>query len=336
MSDRTEDALREALHHRGQEIRPTPALPGILHRAHRGAGAPSPWRRWAPAVGIGIAAVGLVAGAVVVVGGMGNPDDTPPVAGDGGAVPQDERDVTLYHSLGGALRDGESTRFWLAAETTSTTDSGDAGLDAVRALLSTGPVDDSYLNGFHLRSSDPEPQTDVASVSQSDGVITVDLTEDMWDPYPAVDCVCPSGEVVVQQLVWTVQDALDSDARVAVTVDGEPARGIWLEPLPRPVSADPYALAPILIDVPAEGATVTGPVSIAGTADVFEGNVQWEVLQAGEVVADGFTMGGTMGDRRPWKDSVRLPVGEYVLRAFEISAEDGTLFVEDTKSFTVE
>jgi hypothetical protein len=35
MNDRIESALREALHERGEQISPTPALPGILHRASR-------------------------------------------------------------------------------------------------------------------------------------------------------------------------------------------------------------------------------------------------------------------------------------------------------------
>jgi hypothetical protein len=42
----------------------------------------------------------------------------------------------------------------------------------------------------------------------------------------------------MQQLVRTVQRALDSDDPVALTVNGRPARGIWLTPLNGPVAAD--------------------------------------------------------------------------------------------------
>ena len=71
-------------------------------------------------------------------------------------------------------------------------------------------------------------------------LVTVDLTEDVWDPYPNIDLEDPpDGRLVTQQLVWTVLGALGTDAPVLVTVDGEPARGIWLHRLDGPVTLAP-------------------------------------------------------------------------------------------------
>ncbi len=119
---------------------------------------------------------------------------------------------------------------------TGVPDTGDPGLDAVRALLRT-PSTDNQVNGFALRTEGPDPVTDVESVTYADGLVTVDLTADVWDPNPLSDLTDPpDGRLVTQQLVWTVNGALGTDAEVLVTVDGEPARGIWLHPLDGPVT----------------------------------------------------------------------------------------------------
>lgn len=155
-----------------------------------------------------------------------------------------QREVTVYFLT--SRETGDGTTRWLdrlTAETVTTENTGDPGLDAVRALLTTRPTDPDEGNGYDLLTDDPMPITGVNSVTVGDGVINVDLTKDVWDPYPAVGCIsCPSGEIITQQLVWTVQTALESDDPVSVTVNGEPARGIWMEPLNGPVYADPDAL----------------------------------------------------------------------------------------------
>lgn len=155
-----------------------------------------------------------------------------------------QREVMVYFLTGARFRDGETVKppDRLIAETVTTEDTGDPGLDAVRALLTTRPTDPDDGNGYDLLTIDPAPITGVNSVTVGDGIINVDLTKDVWDPYPAIKCFCPSGEIITQQLVWTVQTVLESDDPVSVTVNGEPARGIWMEPLNGPVYADPDAL----------------------------------------------------------------------------------------------
>lgn len=101
-------------------------------------------------------------------------------------------------------------------------------------------------------------------------------------------------------------------------------------------SAEPEMQPSILIDSPADGATVPSPVLVSGTSDTFEANVVWEVLQDDEVIEQGDTMGGSYGKRRPFRFDVQLAPGEYTIRAYELSAEDGSLVVEDTTAITVE
>lgn len=334
MSDRTEDALREALRERGDQIRPTPALPGILHRAQRARGARSPWRRWAPAAGIGIAAVGLVAGAVVVVSDTnGRPDPSPPVASEPGpddAPPSDDGVVTapvgseipmaIYSSASvagtpyGDIIGGEFV----------VTSSGDVGIDAVNALLEQkAERQDFFCNLWSGLGDTPEPVAGVTSVTHRDGVVTVDLDRDVADPFPAASPVCAQG-MQLQQLVHTVTSALRTDDPVLVTVDGEPAESVFGEPADRPVEADPSILRGIRPATPEQGAVVSGPVTVTGTSDTFEANVVVRAYQDGEEVAEAIGTAGMMGEYAPYELTLEgLEPGRYTLKTFTEDAGSG-------------
>lgn len=111
------------------------------------------------------------------------------------------------------------------------------------------PGDISEINGWVHVDNDSAIAV-VGSVVVRDGVITVDLSRSVWDPDPAVDVAQPvPGRVVMQQLVWTVTEALGIDAPVRLTVNGRPARGVRGFAVHEPVSRDP-AVMPV-------GATVT-------------------------------------------------------------------------------
>jgi hypothetical protein len=97
------------------------------------------------------------------------------------------------------------------------------------------------------------------------------------------------------------------------------------------------ALAPIWITSVNDGDTVTGTnLVFSGLAQVFEANVQWQVLKDGKVVVERFTTAGEAAPARaPWKVEVKnLPSGDYTIRAFALSPKDGSLFAEDTKRIT--
>lgn len=70
-------------------------------------------------------------------------------------------------------------------------------------------------------------------------MIAVGLDRDVQDPWPAAGCICPSGEVIMQQLVRAMQLALGRDLPVLLTVNGKPARGVGDYRLDGPVAADP-------------------------------------------------------------------------------------------------
>jgi hypothetical protein len=178
---------------------------------------------------------------------------------------------------------------------------------------------------------------DVASVREAEGRVVVDFSGPVDDPWPTSE---PSWAfdpaLFSQQLVYTVQTELDTEAPVAVTMDGDATDTVLTHPVgPQPVEADPAALSPVLIDAPAARAEVSSPVTVRGTSDTFEANVVWEVSRDGDVVEQGTTMGGTMFDRRPFRFTVELSPGTYTVRAFETSAEDGSLVAEDSRTFTV-
>ena len=104
---------------------------------------------------------------------------------------------------------------------------------------------------------------------------------------------------------------------------------------PQPSTADPNALSPVLLDSPADGATVESPLTVEGRGNTFEGNVEWQVLSGDDVVDKGFETAGTMGDFRPFSFTVDLEPGDYTVRVFATNMEDGSLFAEDTASVTV-
>lgn len=127
-----------------------------------------------------------------------------------------------------------------------------AALEAAQALVRLRPADGTGLaNGWYVLTIDPQPIAGVVDVRLDDGLITVELGRDVWDPYPGVDCICPPGEAVMQQLVWTVQTALGSDAPVQLVLDGAPAPGVFLYATDRPIGADPGLVSPPAPGLPA-------------------------------------------------------------------------------------
>lgn len=130
-------------------------------------------------------------------------------------------------------------------------------------------------------------------------------------------------------------------AQVVFTLTQFPTvRGVKLEVDGRPVAPKPLTRAdfedvapPILVDAPSPGATVSSPVTVAGTANVFEATVTMRVLDArGRELVRTFTTAtcGT-GCRGDYTKAIRFAVDEEqrgFIEVFEESAEDGSpLFV---------
>ncbi|WP_219417750.1 Gmad2 immunoglobulin-like domain-containing protein [Pseudonocardia nigra] len=206
----------------------------------------------------------------------------------------------------------------------------DPASDAVREMLAepTG-IDPDYLNHW------PPTTTLRSPVRTDDGAIVVDLSG-----VAGANVGTELAHLTVQQLVFTVQGALQSTDPVRVLVDGEPVEELWgavatAEAVGR---GDTYALRSLVqIDSPAHGATVGREVEVTGEAAVFEATVLWEVLQDGQLVRSGSTS-TTEGQRfAPFTFTVGLEPGEYTVRVLEAdpSGGEGRPVLTDDKAITV-
>jgi len=81
--------------------------------------------------------------------------------------------------------------------------------------------------------------------------------------------------------------------------------------------------------------TTDGPLRVTGEANTFEATVNWRVLQDGDVVREGYAMGGSYGEWWPFHFTLRLPPGEYTVEVFEASAKDGSQQSLNTVQVTV-
>ncbi|QJY46175.1 GerMN domain-containing protein [Pseudonocardia broussonetiae] len=205
----------------------------------------------------------------------------------------------------------------------------DPASDAVREMLA-GALDPDY------RTPWPGGTALRAPVEVAGGVITVDLT----GVTPGAQVGTAGAELTVQQLVYTVQAALQSTDPVRILLDGEPVEELFgavstAGPVPR---GDLYATRSLVqIDAPAHGATVAGPLVVTGEAAVFEATLPWEVLRDGAVVASGVT--GTAEGQvfAAFSFPVELPPGDYVVRITEDdpSGGEGRPALTDDKAVTV-
>ncbi|QYN35419.1 GerMN domain-containing protein [Pseudonocardia sp. DSM 110487] len=201
---------------------------------------------------------------------------------------------------------------------------------AVREMLA-GPtgIDPDYRTYWPPGSALRGP------VRRDGGAIVVDLT----GVQPA-RMGSELAELTVQQLVFTVQGALQATDPVRILVDGATVPELWgavgtSEPVER---GDPYALRSLVqIDSPADGARVGRQVAVRGEAAVFEATVLWEVLRGGTLVQQGFTSTAEGQRFAPFAFTVTLEPGEYTVRIREDDPSDGegrpVLF--DDKTITV-
>jgi hypothetical protein len=142
----------------------------------------------------------------------------------------------------------------------------------------------------------------------------------------------------LQQLVYTVTAAAPSVRAVQLLIEGRNVETLWghvdtRTPIARRMAAE--ILGPVWILTPANGRVARGG-TFGGEASVFEATVSWELRQSGRVVKKGFTNAaqGAPG-RGPWSAKADVPPGDYVLRAFESSAKDGSDTFVDDKALTV-
>jgi hypothetical protein len=98
--------------------------------------------------------------------------------------------------------------------------------------------------------------------------------------------------------------------------------------LTRPATSADYvdltALAPIFVRTPARDSTLSSPVRVAGTADVFEATLAVDVWSGTRRLAtQTITASAGSGTRGTWSATLVLPTGPVKLVFYEPSAEDG-------------
>jgi hypothetical protein len=96
-----------------------------------------------------------------------------------------------------------------------------------------------------------------------------------------------------------------------------------------PPTIPPPGIAAISVTAPVPGETITSPVTISGTADVFEAVVSYRILDAhGTVVSEGTTMATCgSGCRGAFSVRARFTVAHQqpgTIQVFEVSTKDGS------------
>jgi Immunoglobulin-like domain of bacterial spore germination/Sporulation and spore germination len=140
-------------------------------------------------------------------------------------------------------------------------------------------------------------------------------------------------EIAVQQVVWTVTAADPTVTKVRVLAPGLPA-ALTATAAGRGDQLD--LLAPVWLLDPVDGGASGAPMTVSGTASVFEATVGVEVSR-GSVVLARVTATASVGapGRGDWSAKVMVPPGDYVVSAFEVSEKDGSRVGVDTKRVTV-
>jgi len=194
---------------------------------------------------------------------------------------------------------------------------GQAALDRMLA----GPSAAEYAAG--LRSRIPATTT-VHGVRISAGIATVDLSSSFES------AASPSAMPLrIAQVVYTLTQ-FPTVTGVRFAIDGQGVTVVGGVPVQSPQTRAMYSgyLPAITVRSPVIGARLTSPVTVSGTADVFEATVSVRILDsAGHEVARTFTTAscGT-GCRGDYSVTVSYSVQRTqpgMIEVFESSAKDG-------------
>lgn len=203
--------------------------------------------------------------------------------------------------------------------------------EAAVAAMIAGPQDPDYTSPWN-------PATQVIEVQrESDGIVVV-LSEEAR----TADVGSAAAALMVQQLVYTVTEAMDPTDTVQLFIGDEAAGELWgAVTWDGPVAReDPLAVRSLLqIDSPREGESVTSPVAVEGEAAAFEANVPWRVLdESGTEVESGFTTTSAGQTFAPFEFTVELRPGTYTVEISEddVSGGEGGPPMTDTRTITVD
>lgn len=190
------------------------------------------------------------------------------------------------------------------------------GSAAVADLLA-GPTTAEHDAGVGTQIPDG---TELLGLSIDSGIATVDLTSEYESGGGTASMTMRLAQVVctLDQFPTVKGVLFQLDGKAVDVLGGE---GIVID---HPLRCRDYRdlLPVILVTSPADGGTVTNPVTVTGSANVFEANVTVEILDtAGNVVGHGFTT-ATCGSGCRGTFTIALPYDVAKAQKGEIVVHD--------------
>lgn len=366
--DQVERRLRQALARDAQQVHPSNRLDTILHEAHEAgpvtATGGSGVRRWVMPLAAA-AAVAAIIGGVWWSGQNDRTGVTPPVGpsvvpsetatdlpttaptsppssatSSSTSGPGTTQSVSLPVYFVGPIGDDKPTyklfRDFIRGELPTNATPAEKAKAALVLAINAQPYSntDGYLQPWSGQT--------IGDVTVKDGLITVTLAN-----AGSQDAVVgeENKRLAVQELVWTAQAAIQQTLPVRFEVaDGSTELFGSIstdQTFTRPPSDRLYEdVAPIWITSPSRDQVLPAakPVVAQGLAIVFEANVNWQLKRGSTQVATGHAT-ASIGAPMQGEYSIplgRLTPGDYSIRVFEMSMEDGDkVIAEKTVSFSV-
>jgi len=373
-NDSFDELMRRAMHEEADRVEPTDSLPEIQARARaqRRTTSRRPWVLTAGAALVGTAAVigaftvldnntntagdsGVAAGPSTSTSASALPPSstpqtstspsqapTEPPTAQATSVPKDRRG-TPEPMVKGTL----VPVYWLGDRTaiTSTPGATSKATPKVRlyrtwAKVSGRPAVEAVRIMTSKQAGDPDYYSlwrgaEINTVTRSNDTVTVDFKR-----LPTAKLDPETADVAAQQLIYTVQGALDdSSQQVQITQDGEAGARLFGQvdtstPLSRAQAANVQAL--VWITSPAQGQLTKSMVTVEGTAAAYEATVNYQArnLKTREV-RKGYTNTKEGQKFTPFAFNLKLTPGPWQIEAFLISPADGSTTDVDSKTIEV-
>lgn len=303
----TDERLAELLRDAVAGVEPADRLADIRARTATPTRSARPWLYAAGATVLATAA------AVTAFSVLGQDDtrDLGPAGHDEPTAPVSPT-VTPSSHLVPAYFLGDTTRGpRLFREYDLRTGTADPLADAL-AELQDAPDDPDYWT--------PWPEGSLTGLTLRGDVYTVELGDASLHDRPA-GMTAQEAEMAIQQVVYTVQAAVQDRAPVQFVLDGNPINEVYGVPTSEPLAnaKETEVLNQVQVNDPVEGQQVSGTFTARGAADSFEANVPWQIKQGETVVLSGAAMAdGWMGRLYPWEariDVSGLEPGTYTFVA---------------------
>ena len=324
-SSRNDGDLRRILDDAVSDVHPDDGLERIRSRTRR----PSAMR-WLPITVATAAATVLVIAGGAWLAQRGPGDDQP--AASPGTPDRSASQAPAGHTVNATVYYVGATaagpRLYPEARTVSDATDSDLQVAVDEALTGT-PKDPDYRNAFKALGV-------TAKATEDSGAVTIDFSAPVTRP-TGMDA--KEAEAAVQSLVRTADAAIRSSQPVTFTVSGASAPSVLGVATDSPVvpASDDSILATVLVDSPAQGATVPTRFKVDGRAATFEANVVWELKRGDVTVRNGFTTAQECCTLTPYSFIVSAPPGDYTLVVHDTDESDGEGIgtSQDTKDITV-